>query len=55
MKKFILVTLALVLLAGIGFAYSAGYCLKCNCHQYYGGSSWNDRCTTCGHERAEHS
>ena len=54
-KKFIIVAIAIVIAATAGlYAYSAGYCLKCNCHQYYGGSAWNDHCTTCGHDRAEH-
>lgn len=55
MKKKLIIVAVIAIIASISlYAYNVGYCLKCNCHQYYGGSSWNDHCTTCGHDRAEH-
>lgn len=53
-KLVILVTLIALALSAAVYAYDVGYCLKCRCHQYQGGSSWNDHCTNCGHDRAEH-
>jgi hypothetical protein len=55
MKKKILIAIVAAVLVTAGlYAYNVGYCLRCNCHQYQGGPSWDDKCV-CGHDRAEHS
>lgn len=58
MKKKLIFLGALALLSTVAaYAYNSGYCCKagCYCHQYYGGSAGQDRCTTCGHAKAAHS
>jgi hypothetical protein len=58
-KKFIVLAIVFSLILGSGaiYAWNAGYCevAGCHCHQYYGGDGAHDKCTTCGHEKAQHS